>query len=253
MKVRPSGNVKETLPILDPAQQRKNRFAPARQVRLPCHALGYHACPRLFSPPRQLSRSFRLFPGKATVAPAPEFRSCRSTVNTAGVDHDTDQSAMGVDLARVRQIFETNLFGAWGVAQAQAWRRRRRGAGPGARHARAALGRHRQRRQRIGQPGRDGRPPAEPKRVGGRAEPAEPPAGGRARRWWDPLSTASARARVAADMGGSGGRPVSDGAAGAVRPTARAPRADRRNRRRSSPGRRPAGRSAPSRAARAPW
>lgn len=39
-------------------------------------------------------------------------------VNNAGIDYDTDQRALGADLERVRRIFETNLFGAWGVAQA---------------------------------------------------------------------------------------------------------------------------------------
>jgi NAD(P)-dependent dehydrogenase (short-subunit alcohol dehydrogenase family) len=39
-------------------------------------------------------------------------------VNNAGVDYDTDQSAISADLARVRRTFETNLFGAWAMAQA---------------------------------------------------------------------------------------------------------------------------------------
>ncbi len=39
-------------------------------------------------------------------------------VNNAGVDYDTDQTALSADLARVRRTFETNLFGAWAVAQA---------------------------------------------------------------------------------------------------------------------------------------
>ncbi|MBV9748143.1 MAG: SDR family oxidoreductase [Acetobacteraceae bacterium] len=39
-------------------------------------------------------------------------------VNNAGVDYDTDQTALSADLARVRRTFDTNLFGAWAVAQA---------------------------------------------------------------------------------------------------------------------------------------
>ncbi len=39
-------------------------------------------------------------------------------VNNAGVDYDTDQTAQSADLGRVRRTFETNLFGAWAVAQA---------------------------------------------------------------------------------------------------------------------------------------
>ena len=41
-------------------------------------------------------------------------------VNNAGVDYDTDQTVLGADLVRVRHTFETNLFGAWSVAQAVA-------------------------------------------------------------------------------------------------------------------------------------
>jgi NAD(P)-dependent dehydrogenase (short-subunit alcohol dehydrogenase family) len=41
-------------------------------------------------------------------------------VNNAGVDYDTDQSALFADLVRVRKTFETNLFGAWAMAEAVA-------------------------------------------------------------------------------------------------------------------------------------
>ncbi len=41
-------------------------------------------------------------------------------INNAGVDYDTDQTAISADLARVRRTFETNLFGAWAMAQAVA-------------------------------------------------------------------------------------------------------------------------------------
>ncbi len=39
-------------------------------------------------------------------------------VNNAGVDYDTHQTALTADLIRVRQTFETNLFGTWAAAQA---------------------------------------------------------------------------------------------------------------------------------------
>ena len=39
-------------------------------------------------------------------------------VNNAGIDYDTDQTALSSDLNRVRTIFETNVFGAWMIAQA---------------------------------------------------------------------------------------------------------------------------------------
>jgi NAD(P)-dependent dehydrogenase (short-subunit alcohol dehydrogenase family) len=50
-------------------------------------------------------------------------------VNNAGVDYDTDQTVLAANLVRVRQIFETNLFGAWAMAQAFAPDMRRRGWG----------------------------------------------------------------------------------------------------------------------------
>ncbi len=50
-------------------------------------------------------------------------------VNNAGIDYDADQTAFSADLARVRRIFETNLFGAWAVAEAVAPGMRKRGWG----------------------------------------------------------------------------------------------------------------------------
>src|SRR5260370_32582133 len=50
-------------------------------------------------------------------------------VNNAGVDYDTDQTALSADLARARRTFEINLFGAWSVAQAVAPGMRDRGWG----------------------------------------------------------------------------------------------------------------------------
>ena len=38
-------------------------------------------------------------------------------VNNAGADYDTDQTAAEADLDRVREAFDTNLFGAWLVSQ----------------------------------------------------------------------------------------------------------------------------------------
>jgi len=50
-------------------------------------------------------------------------------VNNAGIDYDTDQTALSSDLNRVRTIFETNVFGAWMIAQAVGPGMRSRGWG----------------------------------------------------------------------------------------------------------------------------
>ncbi len=47
-----------------------------------------------------------------------EFQSLDVLVNNAAVDYDTDQRAIHADLGRVRRDLETNLFGAWRVTQA---------------------------------------------------------------------------------------------------------------------------------------
>jgi NAD(P)-dependent dehydrogenase (short-subunit alcohol dehydrogenase family) len=39
-------------------------------------------------------------------------------VNNAAIDYDTDAHALTIDLDRVRRDLETNLFGAWRMAQA---------------------------------------------------------------------------------------------------------------------------------------
>ncbi|MBS1844469.1 MAG: SDR family NAD(P)-dependent oxidoreductase [Actinobacteria bacterium] len=39
-------------------------------------------------------------------------------VNNAAIDYDTDQRALSADLERVRRDLDTNLFGAWRLAQA---------------------------------------------------------------------------------------------------------------------------------------
>ena len=41
------------------------------------------------------------------------YGRCDALVNNAGVDYDTDAMAASADLARVRRAMETNLFGAW--------------------------------------------------------------------------------------------------------------------------------------------
>jgi NAD(P)-dependent dehydrogenase (short-subunit alcohol dehydrogenase family) len=43
---------------------------------------------------------------------------CDVLVNNAAVDYDTDQRAATADLARVRDDLETNVFGAWRTTQA---------------------------------------------------------------------------------------------------------------------------------------
>jgi NAD(P)-dependent dehydrogenase (short-subunit alcohol dehydrogenase family) len=41
------------------------------------------------------------------------YRRCDVLVNNAGADYDTDAMASSADLARVKRALETNLFGAW--------------------------------------------------------------------------------------------------------------------------------------------
>jgi NAD(P)-dependent dehydrogenase (short-subunit alcohol dehydrogenase family) len=59
----------------------------------------------------------------------PRLATVDVLVNNAGVGYDTDETALSADLERVRSIFETNLFGAWAVAQAVAPGMRARGRG----------------------------------------------------------------------------------------------------------------------------
>jgi NAD(P)-dependent dehydrogenase (short-subunit alcohol dehydrogenase family) len=47
-----------------------------------------------------------------------EYGRCDVLVNNAAVDYDTDQRAVSADLARVRGDLDTNLFGAWRMIQA---------------------------------------------------------------------------------------------------------------------------------------
>jgi NAD(P)-dependent dehydrogenase (short-subunit alcohol dehydrogenase family) len=44
---------------------------------------------------------------------AARYGRCDALVNNAGVDYDTDAMAVSADLARVHRAMETNLFGAW--------------------------------------------------------------------------------------------------------------------------------------------
>ena len=59
----------------------------------------------------------------------PRLATVDVLVNNAGIDYDTDQTALSADLKRVHTNFETNLFGAWVVAQAVAPAMRARGWG----------------------------------------------------------------------------------------------------------------------------
>jgi NAD(P)-dependent dehydrogenase (short-subunit alcohol dehydrogenase family) len=59
----------------------------------------------------------------------PRLASVDALVNNAGIDYDTDQTPLSADLKRVRATFETNLFGAWSLAQAVAPGMRQRGWG----------------------------------------------------------------------------------------------------------------------------
>ncbi|MER5784564.1 SDR family oxidoreductase [Streptomyces mobaraensis] len=47
-----------------------------------------------------------------------EFGRLDVLVNNAAIDYDTDRRAVSADLDEVRRTLETNLFGAWRVAQA---------------------------------------------------------------------------------------------------------------------------------------
>jgi NAD(P)-dependent dehydrogenase (short-subunit alcohol dehydrogenase family) len=135
---------------------------------------------------------------------ASEHGRCDVLVNNAALDYDTDQRAASADLARVRDDLETNLFGAWRTTQALLPLLRRgdhprlvnvssgagsisdmRGGAPAYRVSKASL--NALTRMLAAELGGDG-----------------------------VLVNAVCPGWVTTDMGGGGGRPVGDGAAGIV-------------------------------------
>jgi hypothetical protein len=124
-------------------------------------------------------------------------------VNNAAILYDTWQRGVDADLEQVREAFETNLLGAWRVTEAVL---------PAARRARRA---DRQRLERRRCAERHGwRDPGLPHVEGG-AQRADADPRLRAARRWDPRQR-DLPGWVATDMGGAGGRPVQQGAAGLV-------------------------------------
>jgi NAD(P)-dependent dehydrogenase (short-subunit alcohol dehydrogenase family) len=124
-------------------------------------------------------------------------------VNNAGVDYDTDQSALFADLVRVRKTFETNLFGAWAMAEAVAPGMRARRWG---RIVNVSSGAGSLTRMGPGAPGYSASKAAMNALT--RLLAAELAGSG-------VLVNSVCPGWVATDMGG-GGRPVSEGAAGVV-------------------------------------
>lgn len=134
-------------------------------------------------------------------ADAPLARSVDVLVNNAGVDYDTDQTALTADLSRVRRTFEANLFGAWVVAQAVAPGMRDRGWG---RIVNVSSGAGSLAEMGRGPPGYSASKAALNALT--RLLAAELAGTG-------VLVNSVCPGWVATDMGGSGGRPVRDGAA----------------------------------------
>lgn len=125
-------------------------------------------------------------------------------VNNAAVDYDTDQWAVTADLERVRRDLETNLFGSWQVAQAML-RLLRRSAAPRLVNVSSGSG-------QLAEMG-GGTPAYGISKVAvnalTRMLAAELRADG-------VLVNSVCPGWVATDMGGAGGRPVEEGAAGVV-------------------------------------
>jgi NAD(P)-dependent dehydrogenase (short-subunit alcohol dehydrogenase family) len=125
-------------------------------------------------------------------------------INNAGVDYDTDQCALFADLMRVRKTFETNVFGAWALAEAFAPGMRARRWG---RIINVSSGAGSLARMGPGAPGYSASKAALNALT--RLLAAELVGTG-------VLVNSVCPGWVATDMGGSGGRPVKDGAASVV-------------------------------------
>ena len=125
-------------------------------------------------------------------------------VNNAGSDYDTDQAALSADLARVRRTFETNLFGPWAVTQAFAPGMQTRGWG---RVVNVSSGAGSLAEMGRGPPGYSASKAALNALT--RLLGAELAGTG-------VLVNSVCPGWVATDMGGSGGRPVQDGAGSVV-------------------------------------
>ena len=67
---------------------------------------------------RVVSRQLDVSDDESVRAFAARLDACDVLVNNAAVDYDTDQRATSADLARVRDDLDTNLFGAWRTTQA---------------------------------------------------------------------------------------------------------------------------------------
>lgn len=125
-------------------------------------------------------------------------------INNAGIDYDTDQTALAADLNRVRDIFATNVFGAWALAQAFAPGMRRRGWG---RIVNVSSGAGSLATMGLGPPGYSVSKSA--LNAVTRLLAAELSGSG-------VLVNSVCPGWVATDMGGAGGRPIGEGAAGIV-------------------------------------
>lgn len=150
-------------------------------------------------------------PARLDVTDAASVRALAATagqvdvlVNNAGVDYDTDQTALSADLGRVRRTFETNLFGAWAMAQAFAPGMRARRWG---RIVNVSSGASSMADMGSGPPGYSASKAALNALT--RLLAAELSGTG-------VLVNSVCPGWVATDMGGSGGRPVRDGAASVV-------------------------------------
>jgi NAD(P)-dependent dehydrogenase (short-subunit alcohol dehydrogenase family) len=79
---------------------------------------GQRAADELGLGDRVIARSLDVSDENSVRAFADGLDACDVLVNNAAVDYDTDQRAAGADLARVRGDLDTNLFGAWRTTQA---------------------------------------------------------------------------------------------------------------------------------------